>query len=296
MNKLPVGQTIRFAYAFTFAEIGTVIGLIWIPALINVLAGFFATRAYYQALADSIESAVPLTGATVLLPFVTVLVSTLTLAMIGVAIVRQALGLRKGPAFAHFSFGAAELRVFGGLFMLYMLLVLVIAVFAIATLGTPVLLGSAAGAAPASIGFALAALAGLCALFTVTIRLSFVMVPAALESGAYGLTQSWALTKGNFWRIFAVGLTTLLPILLIVGLGEIAILGPDILVPDLGTAKGQAAELHRMAAQLRSMQGHLPLLMGLSFVVSPLMYGLMFAPAAFAWRVLSGKPATEHTA
>ena len=299
MNKLPVGQTIRFAYAFTFAEIGTVIGLIWIPTLINVLTGFFATRAYYQAAADSMEGAVPMAGATVLLPFVTVLVSTLTLAMIGVSIVRQALGLRKGPAFAHFSFGAAELRVFGGLFMLYMLLVLVIVVFVIATAGaaaSAVLLGPAAGTAPAGIGIALAALAGLGALFYVTIRLSFVMVPASLESGAYGLTQSWELTKGNFWRIFAVGLTTLLPILLIVGLGEIAILGPDILVPDLGTAKNQAANLHRMAAQLRAMQGHLPLLMGLSFVVSPLMYGLMFAPAAFAWRILSGKPATEHTA
>src|SRR6185437_697887 len=41
MNKIPVGQTIRFAYAFTFGEIGTVIGLTWIPTLINAVATFF---------------------------------------------------------------------------------------------------------------------------------------------------------------------------------------------------------------------------------------------------------------
>jgi len=51
MNKIPVGETIRFAYAFTFGEIGTIIGLIWIPTLINAVATFFALRAYYATLA-----------------------------------------------------------------------------------------------------------------------------------------------------------------------------------------------------------------------------------------------------
>ena len=61
------------------------------------------------------------------------------------------------------------------------------------------------------------------------------------------------------------------------------------LVPDPGAQKDTTANLHLMAGQMRAMQTHMPLLMGLSFVVSPLMYGLLFAPAAFAYRVLSGK-------
>ncbi|MEJ0044147.1 MAG: hypothetical protein WDM81_18895 [Rhizomicrobium sp.] len=40
MNKIPVGETIRFAYAFTFGEIGTVIGLVWIPLVINAVGAF----------------------------------------------------------------------------------------------------------------------------------------------------------------------------------------------------------------------------------------------------------------
>ena len=37
MNKLPVGDAIRFAYHFTFCPIVAIIGLVWIPALNNVV-------------------------------------------------------------------------------------------------------------------------------------------------------------------------------------------------------------------------------------------------------------------
>jgi len=41
MNKIPVGEAVRFAYEFTFRELGTIIGLIWVPmvalAVINFL-------------------------------------------------------------------------------------------------------------------------------------------------------------------------------------------------------------------------------------------------------------------
>ena len=46
MQKLPVGRIVRLAYAFTFGEIGTIIGLVWIPALITAVGGFFAMGGY----------------------------------------------------------------------------------------------------------------------------------------------------------------------------------------------------------------------------------------------------------
>ncbi|MEI9886359.1 MAG: hypothetical protein WDN08_07615 [Rhizomicrobium sp.] len=302
MNKLPVGQTIRFAYVFTFAEIGTVIGLIWIPTLINSVAGFFVLRTYYQAVADMIDSAAPPPGGELLLPFLLLVLTLLLLAMIGAAISRQALGLRKGPAFVHFSFGRAELRVFGGFFGLYLLLLLFFIVFFGVTVGAAAggvaaAAGNSGAAGLIGVGVSLLALAGLFAMIYIGVRLSFLMVPAVLDGHDFGLARSWELTKGNFWRIAAVGAATLLPVLLVIAVAETAILGPEFFVPpDPATAKDAAANLKQLAAQMRAVQAHMPLLMGLNFVVSPLLYGLVFAPAAFAYRILSGKAVVEPTA
>jgi hypothetical protein len=294
MSKIPVGQTIRFAYAFTFGEIGTIIGLIWIPTLINAVAGFFATGTYYRALADSLESGLPPMGMAATLPLVLAFVSLLLLAMISVAITQQALGLREGPAFAHISLGSAELRAFGGFFGLYLLLVLFVMVFLIVVggvaLGAASAIKAMAGAAPVfEAGSGLAVLIGIFALIYMVVRLSFLLVPSVVDGGEFGLTRSWQLTKGNFWRVVAVGLVTILPVTLVFGAAEFAILGPDFYKPDMTLAKGTTASLHLMAQQMRAMETHMPALMGLSFVISPVMYGLMFAPAAFAYRALTGK-------
>jgi hypothetical protein len=294
MNKIPVGQTVRFAYAFTFGEIGTVIGLIWIPTLINAVASFFALRAYYHTLVDSLESGIPPSGAGVGLPFLLAFLAMLLVAMIGVSLTQQALGMRQGPAFAHIALGSAELRAFGGFFGLYLLFILFIAVVAI-VLGI-----AAAGSAtaiqanprlggPAGAAVGAAAVVGICAVVYAVIRLSFLLVPSVVDGGEFGLTRSWQLTKGNFWRIVAVGAATLLPIALIFATAELAILGPSFFVPDVTHGAVSGTNLSGLAAQMRAMQDHMPVLMGLSFVLSPLLYGLMFSASAFAYRALSGQ-------
>lgn len=294
MSKIPVGQTIRFAYAFTFGEIGTIIGLIWIPTLINAVAGFFATGTYYHALADSLDSGLPPMGTAATLPLVLAFVSLLLLAMISVAITQQALGIRSGPAFAHISLGSAELRTFGGFFGLYLLLVLFALVFLVVVgglaIGAAAAIKATAGAAPlVELGSGLAALIGVLALVYMIVRLSFLLVPSVVDGGEFGLTRSWQLTKGNFWRIVAVALATIMPVTLVFAAAEFAILGPDFYKPNLTLAKDTTASLHLMAQQMRAMQTHMPALMGLSFVISPVLYGLVFAPAAFAYRALTGQ-------
>ena len=205
MNKLPVGKTIQFAYAFTFGQIGTVIGLIWIPTLINAVASFFVLGGYYQALAGSFDSGVPPAGAQVLYPLLLAVLTMMLLSMIGVAITQQALGLRQGPAFAHVSLGTFELRVFGGFFGLYMLLVLFVFVFALVVAGAGMAAASAGSAPTMALGVGFVALAGVCAIVYLATRLSFLLVPAVLDGRDFGLSRSWELTRGNFWRIFAIG-------------------------------------------------------------------------------------------
>ena len=297
MNKIPVGQTIRFAYAFTFGEIGTVIGLIWIPTLINAVASFFALGGYYTALADSFESGLPPVGSAIGLSLLLAFVSMLLLAMIAVAITQQALGLRQGPAFAHIALGSAELRALGGFFGLYLLLILFVLAVAlvvgiVAAVGAAVMKSNAAAAAPVGLAVVLAVLVGLCVVIFAIVRLSFLMVPAVVDGGEFGLTRSWEFTKGNFWRIALIGVCTLLPLMLVFVIAESAILGPEFFVPNPKPAADATANLHAMAAQMRLLQKHMPVLMGLTFVISPLLYGLLFSASAFAYRSVSGRTVT----
>src|SRR4051812_20549206 len=40
MNRLPVGKAISYAYAFTFNQLGTIIGLCWVPLVLMAFVQF----------------------------------------------------------------------------------------------------------------------------------------------------------------------------------------------------------------------------------------------------------------
>jgi hypothetical protein len=84
---------------------------------------------------------------------------------------------------------------------------------------------------------------------------------------------------------------TLLPIMIAVLLIDVAVMGPDFLNPHFELAKDQAAQLRHSAEQMRQLAAHLPLMMGLQFVLAPFAYGMTFAPAAYAYRALTAPQA-----
>ena len=292
MNRIPVGQTIRFAYAFTFGEVGTVIGLVWIPLVINAVAEFLIEHSFAGAPPADSTSLPPGFGYFALYSILAVLL----VAMIATAITRQAMGLRQGPALAHVSLGTAELHVFGGIAGLYLLFF----IFAMgATLAVVLVGGLASTLAPSKaigemIGAAagsLTALAGLGAVFYAMVRLGFLFVPAATDGGGFGLSRSWELTRGNFWRIVAVCAATSLPVSLVVLAINLTILGPDYIASVAGMVQDQGHLAKYAAEQSRITSAKLPMLLGVSLILAPISYGLLFAPAAFAYRALSGKSA-----
>ncbi|HEX4303106.1 MAG TPA: hypothetical protein VHZ78_09955 [Rhizomicrobium sp.] len=298
MNRLPVGQIVRAAYAFTFGEIGTVIGLTWIPTAINAVGSFLVFQNYSAAMATDANGMPAMAGPQLALTFLYFFVAFLLMAMMAVAITRQALGLRQGPVFAHVSLGSAEWRVFGGLFGLYLLLMLFIVIFVIVVVLAAVAGGMAAKGNPAAalgVGVMVFVLgvAGFCALIYIFVRLSFLFVPSAVNDGEFGLTRSWELTKGNFWRIFAVGLAVLLPFFLVQGIAEYFILGPDYFAAFVASLRDPVHAAQQSAVEARIVQGRLPLLLGMGLILGPIMQSLLFSPAAFAYRVLSGKALTE---
>jgi hypothetical protein len=296
MQKLPVGRIVRLAYAFTFGEIGTIIGLVWIPALVTAVAGFFAMGGYYGAMADATQSGVPMAGGPQFAFFFLYLIGAMLLAAVmAVAVAKQALGLREGPAVAHFALGGQEARVFGGFIGLYLLIVMFAAAVLLLSVGGGVGVSMLAKSNPAvtavsAIILGVLVIVGLLAVLYVAVRLSFLFIPAAVVDGEFGITRSWELTKGNFWRIVAIGLAVFGPVLLVVGGVELVILGPAYFALLQKMIQDQAHTAVYQAEQMRLMLARLPFLVGLQLVITPIIQGLMISPAAFAYRVLTGKP------
>ena len=56
MTKIPVLETIRAAYRFTFTHLGAIIGLIWLPMILATVIGFFVLQRFFSALADALAS------------------------------------------------------------------------------------------------------------------------------------------------------------------------------------------------------------------------------------------------
>ena len=286
MNKLPVGQIIREAYVFTFGEIGTVIGLIWIPTLINTIASYFFIRSY-TTIFDSLDTGTPPSDAYALLPLPLAILSSFLVSMIGVALVRQALGLRKGAAFAHVAIGGEELRTFAGFIGAGLLTFLFLLLFMLVVGAVTAVAGSTLGAAGGAVG-ALATVLGFVALVYAVIRLTFLLVPSVVVDGHFGLTRGWQLAGGNVGRIVLILLGTLLPLVLASDIATALIAGPPPPAPTTPPAD-LAGVIHSFAEQSRSLMQHLPALMGVSLVLAPLIYSQLFTSAALAYRVLSGK-------
>ncbi len=208
-KKIPVLDTIRYAYAFTFGHLGTIIGLIWLPMVIFAVAGYFVMSYYYGVVPEAVSGGNPVAlGQAGLVVMGWSLVSLMLSAIMYVAVTRQALGLRQGPAVVHFALGAPELRVFAGFIGLFALLLLFLLADAVVL---AVIKGL--GHSPVMTGVAGAVyLAGLLAIVYAAVRLSFLFIPAGVAEEKIGLAESWQLTRGNFWNIFAVGVAVFLPL------------------------------------------------------------------------------------
>lgn len=292
MKKIPVLDSIRYAYAFTFGHLGTIIGLIWVPMVILAVAGYFIMSYYYNSVPAAVSAGDAIAAARAgMLLIGWSLASLLLSAIMYVAVTRQALGLREGPAVVHFALGLPEFRVFGTLLGIFAL-ALFFLMLDVGLIGGVAALAAKVPAANAAVG-----LFGLGALFAIVyalIRLSFLAIPATVAEGKVGLARAWELSSGNFWRIVAVGLATLGPIVLIALTAEVAVLGPGFFLHNTAIPTNDTAQqMHDMAEQMRTASEHLPALYGFSFLMAPFFIGLGLAPAAFAYRALTGGKAAD---
>lgn len=293
MAKVPVRKTILFSYGFTFGNIGAIIGQIWLPVLLLTLGSYYVLSPYYETMSRALaeDNAALMGQASVGMLFYLV-ASLILYAMIYVAVTRTALGLAPRKAFLHLSLGVAEWRMYGALlaFGLVMALLLLMISLGAGLIGGIVLgiFGVTAGSSAAAVSTnpVVASVGGMisliivCATLYVFVRLYVLLAPVTVAEERISLGRGWQLTAQNFWRLFAVLLAVLGPVMLVIALCEVALLGPEAMIPNSAATAAQTAE------RMETMRSQLPLLHVLSFVFSPLLFGLQLAASAFVYRTL----------
>jgi hypothetical protein len=284
MTKLPMGSTIRHAYTFTLSELGTIIGLCWLPLVLIAILQFLPYAFGGDPMAPAENATAQ--GRHGLENLFSSLLMILLYAIAYVPVTRLALGLRQGPAIVHFALGLPEFRVFGAL-LLYFLVIFAMAI------GIGVL-GLAAGTVTATTGknpiagfvLALVILAAVFGFIYAIVRLGFLIVPVAVAENQISLTRAWTLTRGNFWRIFGSLAAVLVPLYLLHLGGMIALVGPGLFAPlPSNTALAEQA----LATRFALVGQHMPAYLGLTLILAPFNLGLGIGAAAYGYKAL--KPA-----
>jgi hypothetical protein len=278
VRRLPVLETIRQAYGFTFAHLGAIIGVIWLPMVIATVAGFFLNQHYaaeIQAATASGNAAAA--GPAVLAMLFYLLAKLLLTAMMYVPVAQLALGQRQDGALLHFTFGALEWRMFRTL--LGLLLFLAPPALLLMLVGQNVLAGAISGAAgPRLVGAELAFILLYAALVYVAVRIAALLVPVVVAGDKTALIRSWTLSGKSFWRLLGVMVGAVGPVMLTVAIVEVALL----------QAGGGDAALAATTSQITMANGpNAPLIAGLDFLMAPLLIGLSVSASVFAWKALS---------
>ncbi len=273
MRRLPVLAVLRETYAFAFTHVGAIIGLIWLPMVVITVGGFFINQYYghhaQQALAAGGLAAA---GPALLVQFGFVLAQLLFYAMMYVSVAQLALGQRQGGAMVHFTFGLPEWRMFRaflGLMLLFLAGVLL--------LGPVTVLPAAAGAMTLALLAEVAVLLVLSGLVYIGVRMVFLVPAIVVAEQGPVLARAWILSADNFWRLLAVALGALAPLMLMM------------LTVLLGVVSGSLDPHAQQTAESLSaaISANMPLITGVQFVVAPLLIGMAVGASVFSWRALS---------
>ena len=280
MARVPVVATIRDAYLFTAANLGGIIGLIWIPMVLVTILGFFSFQRYYNAVIEAMASGAAATlGPTMLMMLGYIIAAVLLHGMMYVAVVQLALGTRSAPTWAHFAFGAEEWRMFRAfLAFVGLLLALVIPILVIGTAAT----GTGGTPGPAMAGLVLL----VYGVLILAVPRFMALLPAiAVAENVPVLRRAWQLSTGNFWRLLAILAGIFIPILILMGLLQVMLAGRP-------PAASSTDQMRVMAGLLRARET-LPIVSGLGFFISPLLIGLFSHASVTAWRALKSEPSVD---
>lgn len=276
MTKIPVLETIRFAYNFTLSHLGAIIGLIWLPMILATVMGFFVLQRFFTALANAFASNNFAAMGPALLGLISFLfIGLLLLAMMAAPVMQLAMGSRKSGALARFAFGPQEWRLFRaslGVAGFLLALLLIVSMGAAALLGP----GSRNANAASLVIFYLGTIFFL-------LRFGFLLPAVSVAETGPVLPRSWLLSAGNVWRILGVLLAVVMPVRIAMILVQVALEGPRMLDTPLADSTAMVAARIHFASQA------MPVTAGLFFLFAPLLLGLTIGASAHVYKLLKSE-------
>ena len=284
MTKIPVGKTIAYAYAFTFGNFLTVLGLSWVPLAIMAAGAFLVVPVYFQGLqlmAANRDPSQLFTGFGSMALFG--ILAFACFVMMYVALARQALGLRTGPAYFYFSLDSAFWHLLAAYFLTFLLI-----------MGGFLVVGIVAGVLGVLLAplVALVILIALIGTFYVLLRLMFLQPAVAVAETNRIITRSWSLAKGNVWRIFVVLVGVIVPLVILQTIVQAAFFSSLAIPPPPEDDPAAAiAFMAQLGAQVIAL---LPILIPVILLFYAAYTALIIGASAFAYRSLV--PAAEGTA
>ena len=293
MEKIPVGKSIGGAYGFFFGRCLTILCLSWLPAVIYAGARLALVDYSAPLMAQALNGHHP-PAEMHLVHLAFFLFSLLMVAVIALPLNREALGLGGERVLAHFVIGGRELRLFAAFVRFEIVFIALIAALVLAIIG--VHLGANAAAAhwpilaqynaPNIVHLAAIVLVVLLVLFA-ALRLSFLIGPIAAAEDKASLARAWSLSAGNFWRILAIFLATMVPLLIVLCGADYAVMGPSLHMafahPDF-------------QSMFATMIQHAPALAAISVVGLVIACALSAGASAAAYRALVPPPEPEEPA
>ena len=298
---IPFETTIAGAYRFGFTRLLAVIGAVWFPILLMtaVLGGMFYMLA--PAFADFFqhlpEKAQPVDSARVeaimravwTAEAVAIPVFMVFSAMARVGVMRVALDQDDAPRFIFFSLGGQVWRLIGAYLLLFL---------AFYALGIAFVLGGVAvwfglhATAPgiAALLLTIGGIAAGCFLIYAFVRTYFFLPAIVVAEGSLGLARSWALGRGNFWRIVGIVLVVYLPVSFVVGTVNSTIMQITIM-PEVMRHAGAAQTPEQMQAMIRAILAaavrFLPYFGALQIVQLILFFGIDGGAVATAYKAVT---------
>jgi hypothetical protein len=237
-GKIPVGTTIGAAYRFAFMRFFAVLGVVWLPLLLAIAAGYLLFRSVEVpslAPADAREAVMNWTRLymSILGPLYALqLVLWVSAIMIEVGLTRLALGIGR-PPMVFFTLGPAFWRMLGANLILAVILMLVMVPVFLVVFGFAAAMGALAqnpsaardlvdpSAAPWIVAvMAVLFLAGFIGIYYVYLRLWFFLAPVVIAEAHIDLRPGWRLAKGNVLRILVILLAVTIPPIMLLFVAE----------------------------------------------------------------------------
>lgn len=289
MNKLPVGQTIAFGYAFLVTEFSTVLRICWIPSLLIVAVEYLGNRYTLYYAADAEGAGFALADFTVV--FFVMAITLYSSSVMAVGVTRAAMGLPLNAGNFYFPLGRTEWRMLGANVRYILALIVLFLLAAVASVVVLLLSGvdfsQPAEAQPASLGTLIASLISFLVVgyaMVSAVRMGFFL-PSVVVAEDAGLERAYGVAAGNVWRIVVVLIAIVVPFLLVGTIMQTAVgfsaFGGDVLSGDIEDMMANMEEAALTQPLLWAAYG---------FVYDIALMGVLPSAAGFAYlKVTEGK-------